>query len=58
MMKPEMTSAHKSTVNLRGGSNRRNTMTHSQRKEKAKKKIEEDFESLGLSGAKYTPVFN
>ena len=54
-----MTTAQKSTVNLRGGSNRRNnSVSHSKRKESAKKKIEADFESLGLSGAKYTPLFN
>ena len=49
------TSAQKKTINLREGKNR--SKSYSARK-KAAKVEEDEFGSLGLSGAKYEPMFN
>eukprot|EP00353_Schmidingerella_taraikaensis_P016034 CAMPEP_0185611848 /NCGR_PEP_ID=MMETSP0436-20130131/17542_1 /TAXON_ID=626734 ORGANISM="Favella taraikaensis, Strain Fe Narragansett Bay" /NCGR_SAMPLE_ID=MMETSP0436 /ASSEMBLY_ACC=CAM_ASM_000390 /LENGTH=96 /DNA_ID=CAMNT_0028244873 /DNA_START=296 /DNA_END=582 /DNA_ORIENTATION=+ len=54
--RPELTESQKSTLNLRGGSNRRaKSVVGGAKKQRGKKAADSEFDDLGLSGASYTP---
>ena len=54
-----LTTAQKSTLNLRSGTNRRSqSVAGKKRGSSSRKKDKDEFTDLGLSGAKYQPIFD